>query len=71
MIHGCILAEKGIKESDRSLVIKAKREFEEFQESTENKNWTVYYNLGNVESALGENDHAINNYKKALEKHPK
>lgn len=70
MINGCILAEKGIKESDRPLVIKAKRKFKEVENSTEYKNWNIYYNLGNVESALGENDHAISNYRKALEENP-
>jgi tetratricopeptide (TPR) repeat protein len=65
-IRACILTEKGIRERDKSLVMEARRLFEQVLASTEDPTWTVFYNLGNVLGALGEHEDAIHLYKQAL-----
>ena len=65
-IRACILAEKGIKEGSRASVIEARQLFEQVLESNGDANWEVYYNLGNVLSALGDHDQAVTRYRQAL-----
>jgi len=64
-IRACILAEKGIKEGSKPLVLEAKRSFEQLA-SIEIPSWQSFYNLGNVLSALGKHRDAITRYRQAL-----
>ena len=68
-IRACILAEKGIKEESRAAVVEARGLFERLLESLP-PSWQIYYNLGNVLSALGEHQEAIQYYQKALDLEP-
>jgi tetratricopeptide (TPR) repeat protein len=66
-IRACILAEKGIEERSRPLVLEAQRLFEKILESAQAPTWDIFYNLGNVLSALGEHGSAIIQYQQALQ----
>jgi tetratricopeptide (TPR) repeat protein len=61
------LAEKGIRDDDRSSLLEARRNFEELLTSQPLHTWHIFYNLGNVLGALGECEAAINRYKTATE----
>lgn len=65
-LRACILAEKGIAESRSELVIEARWLFEQLLNDGEDNNWQIFYNLGNILSALGEQEEAITRYKQAL-----
>jgi len=66
-IRGCILVEKGIRDSDRASLLEGRRMFQFVRDHTEGSNWLALYNLGNVESALGNHAEAIELYRAALE----
>ncbi len=65
-MRACILAEKGIREGSKALVVEARRLFEELLESMQAPTWHILYNMGNVLSALGEHKGAIAYYQRAL-----
>lgn len=66
-IRGCVLVEKGIRGNDRSSLIEGRRLFEQILESERQANWHSLYDLGNVESALGNHAKAIELYCRALD----
>ena len=70
LIRACILAEKGIKEGRKALVLEAKSEFELLADSGKEPSWTLPYNLGNVLAALGNYDEAIVRYRQAADMNP-
>lgn len=69
-IRGCILAEYGISEGNRSSLREAYKIFKKLSTSGRECSWTIYYNLGNTLTALGNHQKAIKKYKKALEIEP-
>jgi tetratricopeptide (TPR) repeat protein len=66
LIRACILAEKGIKEKNIAAVHEAASLFRWQLESAQDPTWQLFYNLGNVSSALGDHQNAISDYKQAL-----
>jgi tetratricopeptide (TPR) repeat protein len=66
-IRACILAETGIRDSDRSLLLEARRIFEAILESQPVPTWHILYNLANVLSALGHHEDAIQRYRTAID----
>jgi tetratricopeptide (TPR) repeat protein len=66
-IRACILAERGIRDDDRSFLLEARRIFEELLTSHPVHTWHIFYNLGNVLGALGEYNAAIERYQTAVE----
>lgn len=66
-IRACILAEKGIRDADRSSVLEARRIFEELLTSQPVHTFHIFYNLGNVLSELGDYQEAIKRYQTAIE----
>lgn len=66
-IRGCILVEKGIRDSDRASLLEGRRMFQLARENSEGPSWLILYNIGNVESALGNHAEAIELYRAALE----
>lgn len=66
-IRACILAEKGIRDADRSSVMEARRIFEELLTSQPVHTFHIFYNLANVLSELGDYGTAIKHYQTATE----
>jgi tetratricopeptide (TPR) repeat protein len=66
-IRACILAETGIRDSDRALLLEARRIFEAILESQPVPTWHILYNLANVLSALGYHEDAIQRYRTAID----
>ena len=66
-IRACILAEKGIRDGDRSSLIEARRIFEESLTSQPVLTWHTFYNLANVLGALGDYPAAIERYQTAIQ----
>ena len=66
-IRACILAEKGIRDSDRPSVLEARRVFEGLLTSQPVHTFHIFYNLGNVLSELGDYEAAIKRYQTATE----
>lgn len=64
-IRACILAERGIQRDDRASLIEARDIFRILLKDAEPTSWLEAYNLGNVLSALGHNDEAIETYEAA------
>lgn len=64
--RACIIAEKGIEERNKAALLEAKRSFEQLLGSATTPTWDLFYNIGNVLSALGEHREAIASYQEAL-----
>jgi tetratricopeptide (TPR) repeat protein len=70
-VKACILAEKGIKENNKSSLLAALRLLEKLRNDERRVSWQLFYNLGNVLAALGDHEKAIHYYLVAVEKDPK
>jgi len=66
-IRACILAEKGIRDGERPVLLESRRIFEELLASQPVHTWHIFYNLANVLGSLGEHEAAINRYRTATE----
>jgi tetratricopeptide (TPR) repeat protein len=66
-IRGCILAEKGIRDADKSSLLEAQRIFKFHLDTATVSTWYIFYNLGNVLGALGQHHAAIEHYQSALQ----
>jgi tetratricopeptide (TPR) repeat protein len=66
-IRACILVEKGIRDHDRASLLEGRRIFERVLAADARPNWHRLYDLGNVESALGNHHQAIELYRRALD----
>ena len=66
-IRACILAEKGIRDHDRSSLLEARRIFEELLVSQPVQTWHIFYNLANVLGSLGQHEAAIERYCTAIQ----
>jgi tetratricopeptide (TPR) repeat protein len=70
-IQACILVEKGIRNSDKSSLLEGRKTLEQVIAASPHPDWPSYYDLGNVESALGNHPKAIELYRRALQVHPR
>lgn len=66
-VKACILAEKGIKEHNKSSLLAASNLFEELLKDVRRHSWQLFYNLGNVQGALGNHEKAIHYYEAGAE----
>jgi tetratricopeptide (TPR) repeat protein len=66
-IRACILAEKGIRDYDRTSLLESQRIFEELLVSKPVQTWHIFYNLANVLGALGRHEEAIEHYCTAIQ----
>jgi tetratricopeptide (TPR) repeat protein len=65
-IKACILAEKGIHDKSKAELLLAEKLFKEQLDIRKAHTWHVFYNLGNVLSALGKHSEAIEQFKIAV-----
>jgi tetratricopeptide (TPR) repeat protein len=65
-VKACILAEKGIRDKSKAELLLAEKLFKEQLGVGKARTWHVFYNLGNVLSALGKHSEAIEQFKSAV-----
>lgn len=64
-IRACILAEKGIRDGSRAMLVEARDLFSALVASDARPFWMTHYNLGNTLSALGDYEEAIPCFERA------
>lgn len=69
LTKACILAEDGVQNGIKGKIIEARNLFKQFLDSKLNQD-TYHYNYANTLSRLGQNNEAIEHYKKCIEINP-
>ncbi len=69
-IRACILVEKGIATRDRVSLVEGKKLFEQLVEERVEPLWCQLFNLGNAQTALGDQHGAIASYEAVLKEKP-
>jgi tetratricopeptide (TPR) repeat protein len=69
-ISGCILVEKGIAMRDRVSLVEGKKLFEQLVDERVEPRWCQLFNLGNAQTALGDQHGAIASYEAVLKEMP-